>query len=180
MMNFLFLSPFFPPNAFRYCVALASRGVSVLAIGDEPIASKPPALTADVLRDYVFEPIMGDDARLYAAAAELVARHGPIARLDSNGEHWLEAEGRLRDAFGVTGLSAVQTRELRSKISMSRVFARAGIDHPKTVPGRVRPVGWTCTRCGRQSSAEAPQRESSTSVAITRLTRGAAPLIATD
>ena len=132
-MNFLFLSPFFPPNAHRYCSALADYGFRVLAIGDEPAARRPHELAPNVLTEYIFEPAMGHYAVLRAAAAKLVARYGPLVRLDSNGEHWLEGEGRLRDAFAVPGLSAAQTRSLRSKLAMSRVFAKAGIAHPETV-----------------------------------------------
>jgi len=132
-MNFLFLSPFFPPSAARYCRALAHRGFRVLSIGDQPVDNQPPALN-NVLGDYIFEPQMSEYSALHAATRGLVARHGALHRLDSNGEHWLEFEGRLRDDFGVSGLSHARTLELRSKRAMSRVFERAGIAHPKTIP----------------------------------------------
>ena len=135
-MSFLFLSPFFPPNAQHYCAALARRGMRVLAIGDAPPSAQPSALNG-VLTEYVFEPNMADYGALHAAVGRLVARHGPLTRLDSNGEHWLESEGRLRDDFGVPGLSYAETLALRSKLSMSRVFAKAGIASPETVSGRV-------------------------------------------
>ncbi|MET0792024.1 MAG: ATP-grasp domain-containing protein [Polyangiaceae bacterium] len=131
-MNFLFLSPFFPPSAAHYCRALAGRGLGVLAIGDQPIESQPVSLKS-VLIDYSFEPRMSEYPALHAATERLVARHGALHRLDSNGEHWLEFEGRLRDDFLVPGLSRSRTRELRSKLAMCNVFERAGIAHPKTV-----------------------------------------------
>lgn len=131
-MNVLFLSPAFPPNAYLYCTALAERGITVLAIGDEP----PEALRSELraaLTEYVFAPAMGEYAVLREAVAALVRRHGPIDRLDSNGEHWLEAEGRLRDDFGVFGLSGADVRRHRSKLAMGERFAAAGIATPPIV-----------------------------------------------
>ena len=125
-MNVLFLSPGFPPNAYLFCTALRARGARVLAVGDEPPGSLRPELRA-ALDEYVFEPRMGEDDRLHDAVAGLVARHGAIDRLDSNGEHWLEAEGRLRDSFDVTGLRVADLARLRSKRAMAEVFTAAGL-----------------------------------------------------
>lgn len=133
-MNVLFLSPFFPPNAHHYCTALQERGVSVLGIGDEPPSQHAAHLTS--LTEYAFEPGMNDYSLLRRAVASLSERHGPIDRLDSNGEHWLEAEGRLRDDFAVPGLGADRTRELRSKLYMGQVFREAGIAYPPSVPSQ--------------------------------------------
>jgi hypothetical protein len=138
-MNVLFLSPFFPPNAHRFCRALRARGVNVLAIGDEPPERQPSGLVG-VLHEYVFEPHMADYGALKAAAAGLVARHGVLHRLDSNGEHWLEAEGRLRDDFGVPGISLAETQALRSKLQMGHMFAKAAVAYPRTISGASLPV----------------------------------------
>lgn len=134
-MNVLFLSPFFPPNAGHYCRALARSGVRVLGIGDCPLEGAPLEYSS-VLTDYIFEPNMADYSALHAAAQLLVSRHGSIYRLDSNGEHWLEFEGRLRDDFGVTGLSYAHTISLRSKLEMGKVFASAEVPYPTTVLAR--------------------------------------------
>ena len=133
-MNFLFLSPFFPPNAHRFCTALRARGARVLAVGDEP-SERHPRSTAEI-DEYVFEPGMGNYGSLRAAVAGLVDRHGPLYGLDSNGEHWLEAEGRLRDDFAVPGLSYAQVCAHRSKLHMGEVFRRAGIAYPLSVPSQ--------------------------------------------
>lgn len=129
-MNVLFLSPAFPPNAYRYCAALRARGVTVLGIGDEP-ALRDEARAA--LDEYVFVPEMASYATLRAAVAELIARHGPIDRLDSNGEHWLDAEGRLRDDFDVVGLRSREIRCFRSKTGMAERFAAAGVETPISI-----------------------------------------------
>ncbi len=125
----LFLSPGFPPNAYRFCTALRLRGATVVGIGDAPPASLPPELV-DALAEYVYAPTMGDPGVLRDAVAAVIARHGPIAHLDSNGEHWLAAEAELRDRFGVPGLGTARSAALRSKLAMAEVFAGAGIPHP--------------------------------------------------
>jgi hypothetical protein len=132
-MNVLFLSPYFPPNAQHFCRALARRGVRVLAVGDVALTNAALHSSAGIA-DYVFEPAMGDYGALRAVVAGLVERHGRIDRLDSNGEHWLEAEGRLRDDFSVPGLGHLETCALRSKLHMGKLFVQAGLDYPKTVP----------------------------------------------
>ena len=35
-MNFVFLSPHFPPNYYQFCTHLNNLGVNVLGIADEP------------------------------------------------------------------------------------------------------------------------------------------------
>ena len=104
----------------------------MLAIGDQPLVTGATKLDG-LLLEYVFASQMADYSALRAATRELISRHGAIHRLDSNGEHWLEFEGRLRDDFQVTGLSHAQTVALRSKFAMAQVFEGAQIAHPKTV-----------------------------------------------
>ena len=36
MKNFIFISPHFPSNYWRFCLALKNRGFNVLGIGDAP------------------------------------------------------------------------------------------------------------------------------------------------
>lgn len=104
----------------------------MLAIGDQPLETQPAALES-LLAEYIFEPRMSEYSALHAATQQLVARHGALHRLDSNGEHWLEFEGRLRDDFLVPGLSHARTLEVRSKLAMGKIFERAGIAYPRTV-----------------------------------------------
>ena len=131
-MRILYLSPGFPPNSHLFCVAAHARGVSVLAVGDMPEHDLPAELHP-ALDQYVFEPRMGDYALLLAIVQLLVARHGRIDFVESNGEHWLEVEGRLRDDLGIDGLSASDVRRLRSKMAMADVFAKADIPFPPGV-----------------------------------------------
>jgi hypothetical protein len=127
----LYLSPAFPPNSHLFCVAAHARGASVLAVGDVP-ESDLPADARQALERYVFEPRMGEYDVLLGIVQGLVAEHGRIDFVESNGEHWLEVEGRLRDDLGIEGLSARDVARVRSKLAMAEVFAAAGVP---CVPG---------------------------------------------
>jgi hypothetical protein len=104
----------------------------VLGIGDQPLTAE--LQSACGLTHYIFEPRMGEYQPLRDAAEALRQKYGPIARIDSNGEHWLAAEARLRDELAVPGLSLAALRRQSSKLSMAALFAEAGIAYPPTVP----------------------------------------------
>jgi hypothetical protein len=128
-MRILYLSPGFPPNSYLFCVAAHSRGASVLAVGDMPESDLPPE-AHHALERYVFEPRMGEYDVLLAIVKSLIEEHGRIDCVDSNGEHWLEVEGRLRDDLGIEGLTARDVGRLRSKLAMAEVFEKAGVPYP--------------------------------------------------
>src|SRR4051812_4106161 len=116
MPRILYLSPGFPPNSHLFCVAARARGASVVAVGDVPQSDLPPE-ARDALDAYVFEPRMGEYDVLLAVVRAIVAEHGRIDFVESNGEHWLEVEGRLRDDLGIEGLTAQAVKRLRSKLA---------------------------------------------------------------
>jgi hypothetical protein len=128
-VRILYLSPGFPPNSHLFCIAARLRGASVLAIGDIPEQDLAPDLLQAVER-YVFEPHMGEYETLLGIVKTIVAKTGPIDFVESNGEHWLEVEGRLRDDLGIDGLSASDIRRLRSKLAMAATFEQANIPFP--------------------------------------------------
>ena len=128
-MRILYLSPGFPPNSHFFCVAAHARGASVLAVGDMPAHDLPPE-AHQALDHYVFEPRMDEYERLLDIVKSLIDQHGRIDFVESNGEHWLEVEGRLRDDLGIEGLSARDVGRLRSKLAMAEVFEKAGVPFP--------------------------------------------------
>ena len=130
-MRILYLSPGFPPNSHLFCVAAHSRGASVLAVGDVPESDLPPE-ARHAFERYVFEPRMGEYEVLLGIVISMIAEHGRIDFVESNGEHWLEVEGRLRDDLGIEGLTARDVGRLRSKLAMAEAFEKAGVP---SVPG---------------------------------------------
>lgn len=129
-MNVLFLSPAFPPTAWRFCAALRQRGARVVSVGDEPLEEHSQVKAA--VDDYVFEPRMGEYSCLKEAARELEKRHGSFDHIESNGEHWLETEAKLRGEFQVPGLQLAALQQQRSKLGMAALFAAGGIPYPST------------------------------------------------
>src|SRR4051812_28876292 len=130
-MNVIFLSPGFPPTAPDFCRALAKLRVRVLGIGDAPL--RATSAEARALSDYTCEPRMGEYAVLREATQRLIERHGGVDRVDSNGEHWLVAEAKLRDDFDIPGLRSAQLAQQTSKLGMAQLFGRADIAYPPTV-----------------------------------------------
>ena len=157
-MRILYLSPGFPPNSHLFCVAAQARGASVVAVGDVPESDLPPD-ARDALDRYVFEPRMGEYDVLLGVVESLVAEHGPIDFVESNGEHWLEVEGRLRDDLGIEGLTARDVARLRSKLAMAEVFEEAGVPssagHPLRVAGSRQGLRREARPCRSSSSRTA-------------------------
>jgi hypothetical protein len=123
------LSPGSPPQIAPFCAALCARGATVLGVGDLAADLLPAALRAD-LAEYLPVASMWDYDALRDGVAGLVARHGPLHRIDSLMEHWMTHEAMLRADFGVAGLTLAQTERRRSKAAMAEIYREAGIDCP--------------------------------------------------
>ena len=125
-MNFVFLSPHFPPNYYPFCVRLKERGVNVLGLADAPYEALRPELR-ESMREYYRVGDMHDYGQLLRACGHFTHRYGKIDRIDSHSEYWLETEARLRTDFHVFGIQADEIAEVKAKSRMKRKFERAGI-----------------------------------------------------
>ncbi|HTT71485.1 MAG TPA: carboxylate--amine ligase, partial [Anaeromyxobacteraceae bacterium] len=125
-MNFVFLSPHFPPNWFRFCVALRQAGARVLGIADAPYEALRPELKG-ALAEYYRVRDMHDYDQLVRAMGHLTHRHGKIDRIDSLNEYWLETEARLRTDFNLDGIKSDRIVDIKRKSRMKEVFRAAGI-----------------------------------------------------
>ncbi|MDY7225967.1 ATP-grasp domain-containing protein [Hyalangium rubrum] len=129
-MNFVFISPHFPPQYFHFITALRERGVNVLGIGDSPYEGLRQELR-ESLHEYFFTPNLNDYDALLRATGYLTWRHGRIGLIESLNESWLEMEARLREDFHVPGLLPADIQRLRTKSGMAGVFKDAGVPHPE-------------------------------------------------
>jgi hypothetical protein len=125
-MNVILFSPHFPPNYANFSISLRRRGATVLGITDQA----PEALNPG-LREALTDVIRLDDLHRYDQAAAAVAafreRFGPIGRLESHNEHWLDSDARLRADFGIPGLKPEELIPMRRKSLMKEAFSRAGL-----------------------------------------------------
>ena len=129
-MNFVFLSPAFPPNYYRFCSALKKEGVTALGIGDSQFSELRPELR-DSLAWYYRVGDMRDPGQLRDALRFFTERFGKIDRIDSLNEYWLETEAGLRTEFGIPGVQADAVSWIRRKSLMKSVFSRMGIAHAR-------------------------------------------------
>jgi hypothetical protein len=125
-MNFVFLSPHFPPNYHLFSVHLKSLGVNVLGLADEPYDLLRPELK-NALREYYRVNDMHNYDELLRAMGYFTFRHGKIDRIDSQNEYWLETEARLRDDFNIFGLRMADMAPIKRKSRMKEMFKKAGV-----------------------------------------------------
>ena len=131
-MNVVFLSPHFPPNWYRFAVALRASGATTLGIADVGFEQLQPELR-DALHDYYRVDDLADYNQLTRALGWFIHRHGRIDRIDSLNEHWLETEAALRSDFNIPGINMATISAIKRKSVMKQRFIDAGL-----VPGRGR------------------------------------------
>jgi len=129
-MNFVFLSPSFPPNYYLFCANLKAEGANALGIGESPFHELRPELR-ESLTWYYQVGSMHDYGQLAEALRFFTARFGKIDRIDSLNEYWLETEAKLRSEFGIAGVQAADVAEIRHKSLMKKIFAKTGIPHAR-------------------------------------------------
>jgi hypothetical protein len=125
-MNFVFLSPHFPPNYFRFSLELRRLGVNVLGLADEAHDRLRPELR-DALAEYYRVGDLHDYDQALRAVGLFTHRHGRVDRIESHNEHWLDLEARLRTDFNVAGLKAGELADIKRKSRMKERFRSAGI-----------------------------------------------------
>lgn len=133
-LNFVFLSPNFPDSYRMFCVRLRENGVNVLGVGDAPYDSLHPELR-QVLTEYYAVGSLEDYDQVLRALGYFTFRYGKIDWVESNNEHWLELDARLRTDFNIsTGPGSGQIGKYRSKSLMKRYFQRAGVPSSRCLP----------------------------------------------
>ena len=132
-MNFVFLSPHFPPNYYRFAVALKNHGVTVLGLADESYDALRPELKSS-LTEYFRVNNMHNYDELVRALGYFTHRYGKLDRIDSHNEYWLETEARLRTDFNIPGIRGDQINRVKRKSLMRESFIDAGI---KVARGKV-------------------------------------------
>ena len=133
-MNYLVISPFYPENFQPFSIELAKKeGVTVLGIGQEPYDQLPEDLR-NALTEYFRVENLENLDEVKRAAAFLIYKHGPIDRVESHNEHWLESDAQLREQFNIFGAKPSQLKKTKFKSEMKKYFTKAGVP---VAPGQV-------------------------------------------
>lgn len=125
-MNFIFISPNFPPRYFKWVEALKDHGVTVLGVGDSPYYDVHPRLKA-ALSEYYYVDDMNDYKKMLAACQYYEKKYGKIDFIESDNEWWLQLDARLREALGVhSGFYPAEMERIKAKSAMKECFQKGG------------------------------------------------------
>jgi len=125
-MNFVFLSPHFPPNYYLFTVRLHQLGVNVLGLSDEPYDQLRYELK-NALTEYYQVGNMHNYDELLRALGYFTHRYGKLDRIDSLNEYWLETEAALRTDFNIFGMKNNDIQQVKRKSMMKEVYLKAGV-----------------------------------------------------
>ena len=127
MKNFIFISPNFPDNYWRFCRELKNNGFNVLGIGDSEYYNLADEVKSS-LTEYYKVSSLGNYDEVFRAVAFFTFRYGRIDWLESNNEYWLESDARLRTDFNITsGFKSKDMPKVKFKSKMKKYYAKAGI-----------------------------------------------------
>ena len=129
-MNVLFLSPHYPAEMQQYTRGLAEVGARVFGVGDTPAAHLPQSVKYH-LSDYLQVPRILDEDDVIRRVHQWV-RGREIDRVLANWEVLVMTAARLRERFGVPGMSVDTVRGFRDKQLMKERVKAAGLRVPKS------------------------------------------------
>ncbi len=127
MKNFVFISPNFPVNYWRFCRELRNNGMRVLGIGDCPYNELAQELR-DALHEYYKVSNMENYDEVFRAVAFFTFKYGKIDWLESNNEYWLMQDAKLRTEFNITtGPKIHEMDKIKYKSAMKAYYEKAGL-----------------------------------------------------
>ena len=127
-MKVVFLAPGYPPEMQQYTRGLAEVGATVYGVGDAPVASLPPSLKQH-LSDYLQVPSLMDEAGVVDRVHAWM-RGREVDRVLANWEILVLTAARLRERFGLPGMSYDTVQGFRDKQLMKERVAAAGLRVP--------------------------------------------------
>ena len=130
-MDFLYISPEFPPNYARFIEQLHSLGVRVWGLGEADFHFMPESLRS-VLSWYVRADLNNVDAVQHALdellrQKEACGYAGNFDLVESHNEQWLTLEGIINEKFGIAGIKKQDLPRLKKKSKMKQLFKDLGL-----------------------------------------------------
>ncbi|MBS4461115.1 MULTISPECIES: carbamoyl phosphate synthase large subunit [unclassified Facklamia] len=124
-MNYIVISPYYPYNFQKFSIELKNKGINVLGIGQEPYDQLGSELQG-ALTEYFRVNNLEDIDEVKRAVAFLFYKHGPIERIESQNEYWLNMDAELREQFNVPGVKPSELNFTKRKSEMKKKFIAAG------------------------------------------------------
>ncbi len=121
------LSPGYPREMAYFTRGLAAVGARVIGVGDQPSHALP-----DVARSALahYEHVSLADENAVLDALRGLARHVSFDQVECLWEPYMLLAARVREEFGLPGMTLAQTVPFRDKEDMKRVLDAAGIRTP--------------------------------------------------
>lgn len=129
-MKVVFLGPSYPPEMRQYTRGLAEVGATVYGVGDTPVGQLPGSLK-QYLADYLQVPRLLDEEDV-AARVHAWMRGREVDRVLANWEVLVLTAARLRERFGLPGMSYDTVLGFRDKQLMKERVAAAGLRVPRS------------------------------------------------
>ena len=127
-MNIVMISPGYPVEMAYFTRGLAAVGATVIGVGDQPPSALPePARNA--LAHY--EQVNLSDEGAVLAALHGLAQHASIDQVECLWEPYMILAARIRESFGLPGMTVEQTLPFRDKERMKQKIDTAGIRTPR-------------------------------------------------
>ncbi len=130
-MEFLYISPEFPPNFANFILQLEKYGANVWALGEADFYDMPERLRS-ALRYYVRTDLTSTEA-VEKALEEIL--HAKAARgtperfevVESHNEIWLGLEAHINRLLDIPGVRPKDLAQLKKKSAMKRQFMACGL-----------------------------------------------------
>jgi ATP-grasp domain len=126
-VNIVMISPGYPAEMAYFTRALAAVGATVIGVGDQP-ASALPEPARGALAHYEHVTLTDEGAVL--GALHGLAQHVSIDQVECLWEPYMILAARIRESFGVAGMTVEQTVPFRDKERMKQAIDAAGIRTP--------------------------------------------------
>jgi len=125
--NVVMISPGYPQEMAYFTRGLAAVGATVIGLGDQP-RDALPAPAREALAHYEHVSLADEGAVL--SALHGLAQHVHIDQVECLWEPYMVLAARIRESFGLPGMTVEQTLPFRDKELMKQRLDAAGIRTP--------------------------------------------------
>jgi hypothetical protein len=121
------ISPGYPAEMAYFTRALATVGARVIGVGDQPAHALPEPARQGLAH---YEHVSLADEGAVLAALHGLARHARPDQVECLWEPYMVLAARIRESFGLPGMTVDETLPFRDKELMKRTLDAAGVRTP--------------------------------------------------